>query len=229
MPQCTAKAKSTGKRCRRYAVTGYTVCQVHGAGSPKQGRPGGRPIVHGRYSKRLPQKLVARYDEARVDPELLSLRDDVALLDVRISDLTDKLSTGETDNLLQSLLELCQGAVLALKGGDFDMTMKMLEEMRQRLEGQPQDGWTWTEIVGLLDQRRKLVESERKRLVELQQYVTVEQVMILVSALTKAVISHVNEHSVIAAIQAEFGVLIRDSCSQLDAGSGGACEGEIVQ
>lgn len=33
--QCTAKAKSTGKRCTRTAIRGGTVCPVHGGGSKK--------------------------------------------------------------------------------------------------------------------------------------------------------------------------------------------------
>lgn len=39
--KCTAKAKGTGARCRRWAVDGYDVCMVHGAGtSVRQTRPG---------------------------------------------------------------------------------------------------------------------------------------------------------------------------------------------
>lgn len=42
--RCHATAKATGLTCRAFAVRGERVCRVHGAG-------GGRPIVHGRYSK----------------------------------------------------------------------------------------------------------------------------------------------------------------------------------
>lgn len=44
--RCTAHARGTGRQCRAWAVRGERVCQVHGAG-------GGRPIIHGRYSKAL--------------------------------------------------------------------------------------------------------------------------------------------------------------------------------
>ena len=50
MPQCTAKSKRSGGRCKASAVTGYSVCRFHGAGSPNVGRPGGAPIITGRYS-----------------------------------------------------------------------------------------------------------------------------------------------------------------------------------
>ena len=42
--RCHATAKATGRPCRAFAVRGERVCRVHGAG-------GGRPLVHGRYSK----------------------------------------------------------------------------------------------------------------------------------------------------------------------------------
>ena len=54
--RCTAKAKSTGVRCRCPAVRGYTVCRVHGArGGPKT-EAGKRRIAeaqfkHGRYTR----------------------------------------------------------------------------------------------------------------------------------------------------------------------------------
>lgn len=35
MAQCTAKAKTTGKRCGRSAIVGGTVCRIHGGSVPK--------------------------------------------------------------------------------------------------------------------------------------------------------------------------------------------------
>ena len=51
MPRCRATVKRTGKQCARAARHGYAVCMMHGAGTIA--RPGGRPIVHGYYSKFL--------------------------------------------------------------------------------------------------------------------------------------------------------------------------------
>ncbi len=50
MPTCHAHNRD-GTLCKAPAVAGYPVCRMHGAGSPHEGRPGGRPIVHGAYSK----------------------------------------------------------------------------------------------------------------------------------------------------------------------------------
>ena len=35
MPQCIAKANSTGKQCARSAIAGATVCRVHGGAAPQ--------------------------------------------------------------------------------------------------------------------------------------------------------------------------------------------------
>ena len=56
LKRCTAKAKGTGRRCRRWAVTDRTTCHVHGGGSPKREKAGkrkrpGRLVTHGIYSE----------------------------------------------------------------------------------------------------------------------------------------------------------------------------------
>ena len=80
MPQCTAKAKSTQKRCTRDAVKGYNVCYVHGA-NPKN--HGGGEIKHGLYvrnpGEKLKRALDASVDIRGLEPELLLLRSRLAL------------------------------------------------------------------------------------------------------------------------------------------------------
>ncbi len=54
--RCTAKTKSSGKRCTNPAVKGYTVCRFHGANPKNHG--GGKPgnlnaLKHGAYVKKL--------------------------------------------------------------------------------------------------------------------------------------------------------------------------------
>lgn len=86
--QCTAISKAKKRaglpieecRCERRAVKGYTVCQVHGAGSPYKGRSGGRPLKTGMYSKKASKQLKELYEDFLNDENLTSLDDDVALL-----------------------------------------------------------------------------------------------------------------------------------------------------
>ena len=82
MVQCRAKSKQSGERCKRHATvsTGRGLCHIHG-GAPKTGVNPDKPvqITHGRYSKSVPADIAERYEYFKTDPDILSLKPDVAL------------------------------------------------------------------------------------------------------------------------------------------------------
>lgn len=88
--QCTALSKAKIRqglprsecRCQRRAVTGYNVCQVHGAGSPFKGRKGGGPMKTGKHSRKTDQftDLSEMIEAYRNDEELDNLDQDIATL-----------------------------------------------------------------------------------------------------------------------------------------------------
>lgn len=154
--QCQAKCKATGQRCRRRAVKGKRVCTVHGGLTPA-----GTASIHyrsGRYSKHLPARLTERYQEAQTDQRLLELREEIALIDSRLSDLL------------------------------------------------PTEAWP--EIYALIEHRRRLVESEHGRLVEMRQMLSVENAMLMISALTDIIRTHVTDRKILAAISGDVAKLI---------------------
>lgn len=89
-PQCTATAKSTGKRCELPAIKGREVCRLHGGKTPRgEASP---HFKHGRFSEYLPERLVKIYEAVEADNEhsILSrniqlretfLREKLAMLD----------------------------------------------------------------------------------------------------------------------------------------------------
>lgn len=62
-------------------------------------------------------------------------------------------------------------------------------EVLGRLPEQPDetDPEVWGTLIGLIEQRRKLVETERRREVDLKLHLTVEQALLFVGALQTAV------------------------------------------
>ena len=82
MAQCTAHNRD-GNPCKGKAVTGYPVCRMHGAGSPGKGRPGGRPCVHGAYSKAVREGEVKTFEELRALG--VSLTEELALARLQLS------------------------------------------------------------------------------------------------------------------------------------------------
>ena len=213
MVKCKAKARSTGKRCRRYVVSGYEVCQVHGAGSPKQGRPGGvnkTLKAGGRYSKHLPTRLAARYDEARSDSAILELRDDVALLDTRLGEILENLQDGDTRKLWQELGKHWADFEQAAAKKDTTRQKEAIVSMGRAIKRGNAIYANWGEVYNVADQRRKTVESERRRLVEMQQMITSERAMLLMGAILSVIQRHVTDTETINIIRAEFRTLSLD-------------------
>src|SRR4051812_792158 len=81
-PECGAKARSTGLPCRKAAEPGRSRCRLHGGATPRG--IASPHFIDGRYSLEFPPRLRSRYVEACNDPELLSLRDDVAVIETFI-------------------------------------------------------------------------------------------------------------------------------------------------
>ena len=60
-----------------------------------------------------------------------------------------------------------------------------------------------------MEQRRKLVESERRRLVDRQQVLTVERALVLIGAIAGIIKAHVKDRATLAAISADLERLVQ--------------------
>lgn len=203
--RCTATAKGTGERCKNVAMPGYTVCRVHGAGS--RGKPGGRPIVHGRYSKYLPERLLDAYQEALADPRLLELGDEIALLGAREIELVNRLKSGESMGRWQAAQLVYGDLTQGIRTNNKELARTSLAQLGDVLFAGLGDEQGWREIAELVDRRRRLVESERKRLVEMQQTITAERAMILMAAILDVIRRNVPDPQTVAAISADLRAL----------------------
>lgn len=206
MAQCTAKSKRSGEQCKRGAVPGGTKCHIHGGKSlVGAASPAFRT---GRYSKHLPARLMARYQEAQSDPQLLALRDEVALVDARLADLLGRVDTGESARRWQEAQEAFEELRRAQRKGKDGAKefIAALDDLEQALRS-GNDYGLWAEIASVVDLRKRLVESERKRLVEMQQMITAERAMVLLSRVVDIIRTHVTDRDTLAAISADFRAL----------------------
>jgi len=173
-------------------------CRIHGGKS--LAGPASPSYKHGRYSRYLPSHLVERYQEAITDPELLALRDEIALVDVRLAALLQRIDTGETTSLWSKLLAIHIQMQQALAGEDDEVFQNAFQALGATIECGGREDDTWIAINRQLEQRRKLVESERKRLVEMQQMITAEQAMILLTAVVDVIRQNVTDRDTLASI-----------------------------
>ena len=92
---CGAKTRQ-GTPCARRPARGRKRCRLHGGATPR-----GRASPHfktGEYSKFLPDRVIGRYEAAETDLHLRSLRQDIAILQVRIRELCRQVRSGSPGN-----------------------------------------------------------------------------------------------------------------------------------
>jgi len=186
-------------------------CRMHGGMTPVG--PAHPAFKHGRHSKFLPARLAGRYQEAIDDPHLLELRSEIALLDVRIADVVQRVDTGESGKLWSELKSVMEGFLAELTKRNADRMREPLQRMEHLIDQGTHDTAVWDELGRLLDQRRKLVESERKRLVEMHQMLTTEEAMTLLAAVVDTIRRHVVDRGALAAISADLTRLVTHTAS----------------
>jgi len=142
---------------------GRNVCRAHGGATPRG--IASPHYKHGRWSKDVPTQLACRYEEARQDSELLSLRDEIALIDCQIS----------------TVLAQDTGAPLR------------------------------RELARLVEQRRRLIESEVKHQELAGQMLAIDQALALAGALASTVREHVQDPVALEAIQRDLERLLANA------------------
>lgn len=203
--QCTAKAKSTGKKCTRSAMSNGK-CYVHGGATPKGiANPNTKT---GRYSKDLPTRMLADYEAERTDPELLNLSEAIAVVRARQRELFRQVDKHGGAALFADLSQAWKELEAAQKAKDGPAVVSLMGEIGTLIKRGASDGAKWREIAGLMEQERKLIETEQKRRVAMQTMITAEQGQLLIKALLASVNSHVDDKRILAAIGTDIMALV---------------------
>jgi hypothetical protein len=190
---CDGHKRRTGEPCGQVAIKGKTKCRLHG-GLSLSGPAHGR-YTHGRYAKDMPSQLAQRYLEARENPRLLSLSDDIALAEARLADLLQAVDTGESGATWQALRRSLDAWSVALAGGDLDGMNTHFATMRQLVEQGSAGAGVWQEIQQVWAARCKLVQTEVKTLQGMQQMITVQQNQLMLGAVMQAVVEAVQQYA----------------------------------
>ena len=211
--RCTAKSKQSGEQCKRHAVPGRNVCAMHGGKSP--GGLGSATLKSGKYSKYLPQGLAEKYGAAVTDPEILALNNEIALVDARAMELLDGLNSGEATATLWNKLQKAAAELdAAQRAGDAVKLAMALNDMLELIRRGAAESARWLEIYNLFERRRRLVDSERKRRMDMQTSVNAEQIMLLVRSIADLVNQHVTDRDARSAISTGLANLIAARATQ---------------
>ena len=190
--KCTARSKTKMRegllwpdnRCERPCMRGHDVCDRHGA-------KGGAPLVSGRYSKYLPANWQDNVEEFLADPELLSLRDAIAILDQSIVELSSELPS-----IVHKMKTSAQ------------VRLEDEAEEAARLEIVRRAEHLLAQYLELIRERRKLSEAERRRQEFLGKGMTPEQVVVFVQVIKMALREEIGDPQIIDSLDRRLRPLI---------------------
>jgi hypothetical protein len=176
-PACIAHSKRRDDRgklvaCRRPPEPGRQTCRFHGGTQPVG--PASPHWKHGMHSRFLPTRYLASFEAALDDPELISVRNQIALLDAREMELIQQLSAGEAGYNWRAAKAALRrlGKAKARSGHPAFKTLAKL------IDNGAADERRWTELRENAESRRRLANTERQRLEWMGAYLTVEELAI---------------------------------------------------
>ena len=177
-------------------------CYMHGGATP--GGIASPHTKHLRHSKYLPGGLLERYQQAAADPDLLNLSAEIALTDARIDDLLGRLGEGDLAGAWVKLQDAFDAFRVASATHDADLKAEAMMDMAALIEQGANDQLVWAQLGDLMNDRRRLVQTETKRRVAMQKMISADEGMALVVALANIVRTHVHDRATLSAIQTDL-------------------------
>lgn len=184
--------KSNGERCRQPVRAGWTVCSYHGAGTSD--RPAGRPPTTGIYSRHLPTRYMQDYEDSLNDPNSLSMRNAMALLDARLGELLQKLETADSISAWNRVAVCASMLFKLLDSENNDNVLGQIREVAELLAdavtNHRDDRAAWGELIGIVDERRKVADVERRRIEAAKKYLTLPEANAMMAFFVSSVMRH---------------------------------------
>lgn len=201
---CGAKRRGGGT-CKLPPLTGKTRCRLHGGATPSG--PQASRFKHGLYSKAVPKNLKQSFNNLISDPALLEGRAEVALMQLRLTQLSGRVQSNESGRAWAQLKALFTRFKQANEEENQEGMLAALNEMSVLVDGEVNDEAAWEELSEFVEKATKIAEREWKRVLANRQVISIEQVHAIAAALIAAVNAHVKDTQTRIAIAEHFGRL----------------------
>ncbi len=183
-------------------------CRVHGGKSRPPG-PGHHAYKHGRQSKlKIPEHLQERIKEELANEHLLNLREDIATIRVRSTEVLSRLGELADLDSLDEMLRITGEIETALDSDRSDEARARMKSLRSSLEKCRNHEHSWSQFERLTERRRRLVSTERDQSLKAGQLITVNQAILLMDRLVSVVVEHVTDPLAIESMQREYAMLV---------------------
>jgi len=155
----------------------------------------------GRYSRAMPVSLKRSYEAARSDPDLLSLVDEVALVQARLRELIERVRDGGAAKRQPEFEATWAALKSATRRRDPVALAAAIERHGALIEDMGRDDTLWTEIRETLRLAAILMNQEARRRVEMGDYVRTSVTLELFMELLRVVRAQVQDPVALRAIQ----------------------------
>lgn len=183
-PTCGARTRDGG-HCGNLPLEDRSRCRMHGGESLRGPRV--NTFKDGMRSRVLPTRLLDRYQAALDDNTLLSLREDVALITTLLDDKLERWADSGSDPDWQDVFAQIDLIKTSFRSWEWERAEQELQLLVDRVQARRSEGVILDEVRSLIDQRAKLATQEHRRLIDLDQVLTVEQVVTIAAALAAVV------------------------------------------
>jgi len=143
--------------------------------------------------KKLPAHLRESFLTSISDPEILSVRSELGLVDSRVVELIERITTGESQSLLTTIINMVQVIRAEAKRAapDVGKIADDADALDVFLQSRANDESAWTDIRETIESRRRLTDTERKLLEMKQANVDAKQLNAIITLLLQSIATHV--------------------------------------
>jgi len=222
-PRCQAWNPNYGRQCLGLARPNGKCRSHNGSAASGIAAPN---YKHGKYVSNLPKRYLSNFRAAQDNPDYLKLQDDIHLVDARLMELTGSIDEKSSSLIFDKLsaevskMEMAQAAVVRSQNiTDKETRERMrakanadyidsVSELSRLIKRGAKEWYIWHDITDLIEKRRRLVETERKLLVDMQNLIRIEDTFVRFDILMESIRRNVPDRDTRAAIQSDYNAAV---------------------
>lgn len=186
-------------------------CRMHGGSTPvgpasPHWKTGKRSIL----LKTLPKSLEAAALDVITSPNYVEMREHLGVLNAMLVSAIERWENGDTFPALQTAWDALTAALATDGEIDRSAISKHTAEITRLLASGEQQHKARTETRAIIQDIRRVSESERKRLIDAELMLSADQVLVIVSRVSDAIMQEVSDPDTLNRLHRRFATILAE-------------------
>jgi len=156
------------------------------------------------FRQYLPEELRDQFAQVSSNGDRLSNSEQIALLDLRISQLCSRLDTAESGRRWREVRVAMRNLTGAMQSGNTDAVGEALNALHIAINRGVHDVDNWDEMMEVIETRRRVTETELRRVRSAQEWISTQEALDLITVISESVNAHVTDPTAKALIAADI-------------------------